>query len=311
MLKYIQLKNFRSHEYSKIKLSRYITVLVGRSLAGKSNIARALRWVVFNRPAGNKVSSNFVDGPPTEVTVATERYRVVHVRLDGKNKYIIGPHQFSRVGRQVPDDVSTALNLDEINIQNQLDQHYLITSSPGQVTKEINKVIGADKADRWIKELTSKINNHNRTNRTAKDDVKRIREELKKYKVIVALEDISKTIDDRERKIMGLQLSNDAIAGSITQLKTINKKLDKLQDVPKVQQLLRKAAITKSKIRDLLAENHQLSRYRKTSEQLREKEEAYEQSKDLFIYKMRELQRCPLCTSLIDNETLNNIYREL
>ena len=310
MIPFIKLKNFRSHESSTINLSKYITVVVGQSLAGKTNIARALRWVAFNRPSGDKVHSKFDEDKITSVSIKADNKTITHKRKDKKNSYkITGSNNFARVGTAVPDEVKKALNLDEINIQNQLDQHYLITSTPGQVTKEINKIIGANKADRWIKELTTKINSLNQIRNISKKDLKESRKKLEKYKVIIILDNINKSVKDCQKKIERLQRSNDRINELTTNLSKVNRKIEKFRNLPEVEQLLNQADDLKSEILDLQNENKKLKLYHKTSRDLENKKRIYERMKRTFMKTIKEMGRCPLCTSMISNRALERIYQ--
>jgi hypothetical protein len=61
-------------------------------------------------------------------------------------------------GSNVPDLVHQSLNLNSINIQNQLDEHFLITSSPGEVARTFNRILNIEKVDEYVSKLTSSIN---------------------------------------------------------------------------------------------------------------------------------------------------------
>lgn len=52
-IKKIILQNFQSHKYTVIELDEELNVIVGPSDSGKSAIIRALKWVLYNEPAGD------------------------------------------------------------------------------------------------------------------------------------------------------------------------------------------------------------------------------------------------------------------
>lgn len=175
MIEKLLIKNFQSHRKTLLELSPGVNVIVGRSTTGKSAIVRAFRWLMKNRPAGNAFKSNFAQ--PNEA---------VEVRLElpegniatSKERPSSGGHQyrvteygqsagvaFSGIGRSVPDMVSAMLNMEEINLQTQLEQHFLITASPREFSKAIDKITQTERFAAAIKKLDRDL--RSATNRIA------------------------------------------------------------------------------------------------------------------------------------------------
>jgi len=67
-------------------------------------------------------------------------------------------HIFTNFGQTVPEEVQAVLEIGDINVQGQLDQHFLITSSGGDVARTINKITKLENVDKWTSELTTNIN---------------------------------------------------------------------------------------------------------------------------------------------------------
>lgn len=156
MIKSIKIQNFQSHEKSNLYLSDGVNIIVGSSDSGKTAIIRALRWACWNRPSGDSIRSNW--GGDTFVLIETEEGAVI--RFKGKeDKYELkagGDRSitFKAFGTNVPQEIATFFNINEINLQSQHDSPFLISETPGAVAAHFNKVAHLDKIDT----ATSKIN---------------------------------------------------------------------------------------------------------------------------------------------------------
>ena len=159
MIKSLEIKNFQSHEHTKLDFHHGINVICGKSTSGKTAIIRALRWVCFNRPAGLRFLSNFTENGTCEVILKKENGSV-GLRKDSKGaEYTLdGSRHFSKLSTNLPDHVVETINLSEINFQDQLEQHFLITDTPGQVAATINKLTKIENVDEWVSGLTTDIN---------------------------------------------------------------------------------------------------------------------------------------------------------
>jgi len=212
MIKSLSIKNFQSHENLDIEFSEGVTGLIGRSQSGKTAALRALSLLTENKPSSARFYSNFAPkNGSTEISLDIDNNKIsviknVKVAKDKtKNltstNYIINGEEFSGVGRNVPDRIVEALNISELNIQKQLDQPFLITSSPGEVSRTINKITNIDKADVWISELNKKINSSKREILETEADIDNIKKNLKKYDGIDKVENKIKVLKLKDKKI--------------------------------------------------------------------------------------------------------------
>ena len=95
MIQSLALKNFQSHKDTLIKFDPGVNVIVGSTDSGKSAIIRALRWLVWNRPIGDKMRSNW--GGETEVIIDDELGRTKdEYFIRGGDEY--GPSSFKAFG---------------------------------------------------------------------------------------------------------------------------------------------------------------------------------------------------------------------
>jgi len=183
MIKSLKIQNFQSHEQSAIEFSSGVNIIVGGSDSGKTAIIRALRWLIWNRPSGNAIRSNW--GGETNVQLVVEKNIVVRSK-DKQDKYIIKTGQkkdieFKAIGVSVPEEISRLLNINEINLQTQFDVPFLLSESPGVVAQHFNKVARLDKIDTGTSNVNSAIRSLEQTIKYKTTDIESKEEELKRF----------------------------------------------------------------------------------------------------------------------------------
>jgi len=146
MLKSIKLKGFQSHKDSEINFSDGFNLIIGASNNGKSAILKAFEWIRTNRPLG-KINafdkdniSVFIDinGNVIERTKTEKSTGFYRINNNDNQKYSV-------MKGIVPDVISNIMNLTDINVQSQLDQHFLILDTAGIVCSKINELTGLDR----------------------------------------------------------------------------------------------------------------------------------------------------------------------
>lgn len=165
MINSLILNNFQSHKHSGLEFDPGLNVIIGPSDSGKTAIIRAMRWVVWNRPLGNAMCSNW--GGETSIEINANNISVI--RKEGKEKsYLLNDLEFKAFGTSVPDEIVNALNLSEINLQSQLDAPFLLSQSAGEVAQHFNRIANLDKIDTglqniqsWIKKISKDIDYKN------------------------------------------------------------------------------------------------------------------------------------------------------
>lgn len=157
MLEALEISNFQSHESTKLELHPGLNVILGPSDNGKSAVLRALFWLIQNKPDGLGFVShwNLTDkGTLKKATSVTLTYddgrKLVRRRTKDLNQYEVEGKTLDAVGRDVPPDVEAALDITEINIQRQLDPHFLLSDSAGEVARIFNRTIRLDDIDKLL-----------------------------------------------------------------------------------------------------------------------------------------------------------------
>lgn len=146
MLRKLLLQNFQRHERIKVVFDR-ITTFVGPNDAGKSALLRALRWIAFNKPSGNqfiRYGAKAMRGCLVFDSATVERHKG-----KGENRYVLDGKEYKAFGAEPPEDIFKAVRLSpEINFQRQHDPTFWFVLSPGQVAKELNKIVDLQVIDK-------------------------------------------------------------------------------------------------------------------------------------------------------------------
>lgn len=202
MIRTLQIKRFRSYANSTFNFCNGINGIIGISQSGKTNVVRAIEWLKDNRPSGSRYRSDFTK-LGTSVTMLLEDQTKIQVHRSNKTtvQYELlragaRAKHWDHVGRTVPDLVVDSLNMSSLNIQEQLDAPFLVTSAAGEIARTINRITKAEKLDKWIKNLNSKINVLKYQKQGDTTELKNITDQLKGYK---RLDELDKKIYRLER----------------------------------------------------------------------------------------------------------------
>ncbi len=176
MIKGLEIHNFQSHEETTLSFDPGVNVIVGSSDCGKTAIMRALRYVCTNKPRGEGFRSHW--GGETIVTLEVDDVTITRYK-DKENIYFLEDTEFRAFGNDVPEEIVTALNLDEdVNIQKQLDTPYLIPESAGYVAQHFNKMAHLEKIDLGNKNTQTLIRTAEASIKTSEASKKSKEEEL-------------------------------------------------------------------------------------------------------------------------------------
>lgn len=152
MIEQLEIKNFQSHKSSLLNFHPGVNTIIGTSDHGKSAVFRALNFVFKNKPDGTAFIShwckndkgNYTDN--TEVSVKVDGHEIKRVK--GKeNEYYLDGEKLTAFNRDVPESVAELLNMDDINIQHQANNFFLLDMSSGKVAEEFNRLVNLDVID--------------------------------------------------------------------------------------------------------------------------------------------------------------------
>jgi len=223
---YIQkliIKNFQSHKYTEIDFHDGLNAIIGPSHSGKTAIIRALRFVLYNEPKG----SDFIRHGENEVMVRVhfsdggylERKRT----RKSSGSYIIGypdgqireikgfsnqslvdiwsVHQMPYI--QLTKDLETCLN-----VNTQLEPHFLIGHSPSTRAMIIGHLTGVDHIDYAMKLLNQSTTSTQQKIKMFKQEREELNEELNQFsdieekeKELNKIKQYIETIQEKQRKL--------------------------------------------------------------------------------------------------------------
>jgi hypothetical protein len=200
--------------------------------SGKTNILRAVDWIVTNKPKFERVHSHFSKDGNTSVTLEFDNGVAELIKTSKTNKFIIDNKQsFSFTGATVPEPIAKLLNMNEINISKQLDPHFLITSTPGDIGKTINRITKIEKIDSWISKLTTISNKTKWRVEELESDCVEIEKEISQYD---GVEDLEKEITQYEKLCIQFDVTHTLLENlkRITKsLKFLNERISELQNL--------------------------------------------------------------------------------
>lgn len=223
MIKSLDIQNFQSHKDTHLEFHSGVNIIVGSSDSGKTAILRALKWLAQNRPGGEEFRSHW--GGDTKITLFTDDAHIVRIK-DKENKYILGDSHFTAFGTEVPQEIKQLLNLNEINLQQQLDQPFLLTDTPGEVAQHFNKVAHLEKIDTGLKRVQSWIRELDQTIRYKNEDLTKKQEEAKKYEYLEKMEMDVEAMEMMEQLKVGKYNTINRLSKVIEDSKQVNAEIE-------------------------------------------------------------------------------------
>ena len=175
MVEWMRVKDFQPHGDFLLELSRGVTCIRGPSDAGKTALLRALRWACCNEPRGDAFVRHGQD--PCAVTVGVDGREVVRSRGKGDNSYSLDGQDYKAFGNGVPDPVADMLNVDpSLNFQAQLEPLFWLSKSPGEVARELNRVVNLERIDAVLSRANSEVKRVQDELESLQDERKRLQE---------------------------------------------------------------------------------------------------------------------------------------
>jgi DNA repair protein SbcC/Rad50 len=225
----IRLRNFQSHKHTRLTFTPGINVITGSSDVGKSSIMRAIRWVITNRPTGTAFASHFCDKPTTSVMLTIDGKTVTRTRSKSINCYKLAKQEFKAVRTDVPDEITDFINLsDDINLQGQHDQYFLLQDSSGEVAKKLNKVANLDIIDFSLKSVNANLSNTNRDITNLNANIEDLTEQLVVYDNLDIVEKMCGALTDQFVNISECKRSIDDLENLIERIEYTEKEKKRL-----------------------------------------------------------------------------------
>lgn len=209
MIEKLLIENFQKHKKTVINFTKGLNVIAGETDSGKSSVIRSLLWVIKNRPSGDGIRNWDSKKHLVRVDITLDDHTVSKERINNKVTYTLDECDgLEAVGRDVPSEVSSALNITDINIQPQHDPYFLLTMSPGNVAKVLNDLAGLSVIDNSFKALNSSVTLLQRQKTEKEQSIKNIDDDLATYE---GLDEIKELIESAEKTQLSLKNIGDKI----------------------------------------------------------------------------------------------------
>lgn len=192
MFEKLTLKNFQCHKRLNITFGKHVTTIVGPSDVGKSAVIRALKWLVANKPSGDAFRKE-----GTKQTFVGLKFdggrKLVRRKGNSTNEMILDDKEYKAFGTDVPETISDAINISELNFQGQHDSPFWFSETAGQVSRELNAIVNLDVIDSTLKNIASEL----RKAKSAKEvGEERLREAKEERDNLSYVDDLSEDFED-------------------------------------------------------------------------------------------------------------------
>jgi len=257
-MKYLKtaiLENFQSHKYSVIHFDEGLNVILGPSDSGKSAIIRAIKWALYNEPAGDYFMRE--GESKTSVTLLfSDNTKVKRLRTRSKNQYILYLKDGEEIilegfGTSVPEEILEATDIKKIkldsdssasiNLGEQLEGPFLLSEKTSTRAGAIGRLIGVNIIDDALKDTLKDIRNLNNRRKMMEERISKIQDELKEYdyldqleKSLEAVENLRRIIAAKTKKKEILNqclIKYESLKGEISQLNQTLDRLKSLEDI--------------------------------------------------------------------------------
>lgn len=243
MIQSIEIENVQSHKKSKLDFVPGVNVIIGLSDSGKSAIMRAFKLCITNQPTGEDYRSWW--GGDTAVHIDFDNGQVSRIRKKGFNGYVLNKKtEFVALKTDVPEEIRNFLNMDETNMQFQLDPFFLLSKSPGEVSKYFNKVARLDQIDTATSNINSWITKLNQDIKYKEGDLQETTGKLEQFASLDKLESDLENLEALENGLAAKKRLKKNITSILFRLDDIDHEIEKDQFLisiaPKLDALLAK-----------------------------------------------------------------------
>jgi DNA repair exonuclease SbcCD ATPase subunit len=227
-----------------------LNIISGSSGKGKTGLLRALKFNLQNNPSNESIHSFWNTDTSTFVNI--DNHTIERTKTKSKNYYKLDDETFTAIGRNVPEEIESIINMNNTNIQNQHDSHFLFSDTPGNVAKHFNKIANIDLIDVVTKNVKSGKTQVKRKIENLKENIKATKLELDRFKDLEYLEDQLEVLRNKENEFKSNQTT-------IKQIKSTIERMGELESKIKLLPKLNKVYGTIVELLDILTKSNQIT----------------------------------------------------
>lgn len=234
MIKKIKLNNFQCHEKPVFRFTEGVNIITGTSDVGKTSIIRALKWVLLNKPRGDRFIRKGTNN--CSVSIYFDNGKIKRQKKGNKNTYIINDNdEYSSFGAEIPEDVFNVSGITDINFQFQYDSPFMLSVSGPEFTKMLNKYVNLEKIDKSQQFLSSKIKEYKSSLKFYKNDIEKEKEELKKFSELDKIKESLNKIKKIEQEMESLTMDYNKLKKLFTDTIAMKKLLNKYKYIKELE----------------------------------------------------------------------------
>lgn len=210
MISILEVINFQSWKNVVIEFHKGVNIIKGTSDTGKSSLMRVFDWIFRNQPINDEMRPwSDVDKKLTiSGSVEFDDSQYISRIKDGKfNGYETSIGPFEALHRSLPEEIVALANMNE-NVHMQDDGYFLLTESPGNVARILNRKSGLEDIDIIAKAAKSVLSEITAEKKTTESKLKESLALISDYEKIEDLKDkftdINRMFSDYETKIKRL-----------------------------------------------------------------------------------------------------------
>ena len=320
MIKQLHIENIGPYQDETFNFHPGINIVIGEGCNGKTyGIVRPLKLLRYFRPINFKFHSNFSKDNFSNVSVTTFDNHIISLyrhKDPSKSIYSITypngkKEEFRRFNKTVPDLIINTLNLNDLNFQFQLDSPYIISESPGKITKIINSITKINDVDEWVKKLNSIIRECDRDIKNKNEEFNDNKKELEKLSNIESIGKKIKKLKKMEKQITKLELEQDEIEELIDDIDNLENKRIKLNKNLKLEDKYKKLLKLELEIEKLDDTMEEINEYVELENKLMLLKKELKIALKEYIKQLKKKEMCPTCFNKIDNKTIDRIKANL
>jgi len=256
MIKALKIRNVQSHKKTNLRFSKGVNVILGSTDSGKSAIFRSIRFCAKNEPKGNLICSNW--GGRTKVVLIPDETTVTRIKEKNTNTYLVHQKNAEKLkltafGAKVPSEVETALNLSEINLQQQMDGPFLLNKTPGAVAAHFNKIANLEVIDLATQRIKREIKQLGASIAFKEADKKKKEKVISEFDFIEKFDIDLEVLEVLESDVTNLQKNIKKLNKVITDCKDSDVVLEKASILSQFEDMVRSLLLLSEKREDLYA----------------------------------------------------------
>lgn len=255
MIKSLHIKNFQSHKDSSLVFHPGVNTLIGTSSHGKSAVVRALILGIKNDPTGTEFISDWIVSEKgtasgnTQVVIEVEEGNVTRIK-GRENQYLINDEEMKAFRTHVPERVTSFLNINDLNIQEQKDSFFLFNVSSGEVVKQINKFMNLDLIDQTLTAAKSSMLGNKRLSQLSLSSLEETNLKLQEYAIIETLSGLLERAETIQGDINEYTAKSQEINKIVTRYSQVNTMLDTYKELDRVSRRVERAVVLAEEVKE-------------------------------------------------------------